>query len=89
MRMRRRKTVGTRLHRVYFWLWDGMYDRLDLDGPDWPFNVLDAIVERPAKWLLCKVYGHDVADDHCGKPEHRMCPWCNRSMANLPATPSR
>jgi len=23
--------------------------------------------------LLCAVGGHQVIDDHCGKPEHRYC----------------
>lgn len=79
-RLRKRKTIGTRLHRVYFWLWDGMYDRLSLDGPDWPYGLLDTLVERPAKWLLCKVYGHEPVHDQCGKPEHDHCAWCNRAM---------
>ena len=89
MRIRKRKTIGTRLHRVYFWLWDGMYDHLPDDAPDWAYTPLD-LFESAAKWVLCKVYGHEPQRDHCGKPEHDVCGWCNRSMPHMwqPATPS-
>jgi hypothetical protein len=79
-RIRNRQTVGTRLHRVYSWLSDGIYDRLPQDGADWPLNVLNALIERPGRWVLCKLYGHEPVRDQCGRPEHDFCGWCNRPM---------
>lgn len=88
MRIRKRKTTGTWLHRLYFWLWDGMYDWLDpYDGPEWPWGVLETCVERPARWVLCKVYGHEPLPDQCNMPEHDHCIWCNRLMPGLAPRP--
>lgn len=80
MRIRTRKTINTRLHRLYFFLWDKMYDRI----PEWvPANwwdMVETVVEDPAKWILCKIYGHSPEGDQCGIPAHDFCIWCNRSI---------
>lgn len=33
--------------------------------------------------ILCRAYGHEIVDDHCGKPEHRYCPWCGQNVQLL------
>lgn len=81
IKLRTRKTSGTRLHRVYFFLWDGIYDPFfEHDAPDWVSDALDSVVVRPSKWVLCQIYGHEPERDQCGMPEHDFCLWCNRSM---------
>lgn len=79
MRTRKRETIGTRLHRLYFWLWDGLSDRLD-PNITWRTNAIGYLVEKPGVWILCKVYGHEATPDQCGIPEHDFCVWCNRPM---------
>lgn len=94
MRLRKRKTIGTKLHKVYAYLWDDMYDKLierekDIlytpgvakkDPLSWRARFA---VEKSGLWILCKIYGHEPERDQCGIPEHDFCGWCNRSMPNM------
>lgn len=36
-------------------------------------RIIDAL-----NTALCDLYGHEIIDDHCGKPEHRYCAWCGK-----------
>ncbi len=38
-----------------------------------------ALIDRHGTWILCKLLGHHIIDDHCGQPEHRYCLWCWRT----------
>lgn len=42
-------------------------------------DVLEGIVEA-----ICETEGHQVDNDHCGKPEHRRCWLCGKSMPHAP-----
>lgn len=69
--------------RINLWLADGQYDWL----LRWRSNpVTDALIvaqevliERPVRWLLCRLFGHKVIAE-CPDPEHDGCVWCGRSM---------
>lgn len=37
-------------------------------------------VQVGAQKTLCLLAGHDPNRDHCGRPEHDYCLWCNKSM---------
>lgn len=50
-----------------FWSWD--------HGPTW---LHDAVA-----WTCCKIWGHQVYQDHCGLPEHDSCSWCNKVMPGM------
>lgn len=39
-------------------------------------DLLDRI-EAAVNVILCAEYGHDIENDHCGKPEHRYCVHCH------------
>lgn len=40
--------------------------------------LVDAEDDRYVQRSLCWVLGHEVEDDHCGKPEHRHCVFCHQ-----------
>lgn len=91
MRLRKRNTIGTKLHKVYAFLWDDMYDKLidrakqkelPKDKDPLPWRIAFAL-EKSGLWILCKIYGHEPERDQCGIPEHDFCGWCNRPMPNM------
>lgn len=81
MKLRTRETFNTKLHKVYIFLWDGMYDKFPLWEKYNLFCIfLEDVIERPTLWLLCKIYGHEPTMDHCMKPSHDLCLWCRKPM---------
>jgi hypothetical protein len=57
---------------------DGIIDdehEYPMDGTD--DDVLTEI-EAAVDEVLCRLYGHEIIDDQCGKPEHRFCAWCGK-----------
>lgn len=72
--------------RITHWLSDGQYDLCFKLGKKHPkisdliFNIQDRLIERPGLWLLCKLFGHLVYMDQCGRPEHDYCFSCGKSM---------
>lgn len=88
--MRKHKTIGTWLHRVYFFLWDDMYDYIDPGyRHDWLTERVEKYIENPILWLLCKIYGHEPVMDQCAKPEHDHCVYCNKLLPNMVSRPDR
>lgn len=67
--------------RINLWLVDRQHDWWIDKGPF--AEVLGSaqilFVERPARWVLCRVFGHKAIAD-CPDPGHDFCVWCNRSM---------
>lgn len=61
--------LGGRIHR--FWLaWHDWYVTIaghEIALPSWPWR------------LYCRIVGHRVSDDQCGRPEHRYCWVCSAS----------
>ena len=51
---------------------DGIYEPLDDDDDDEGFEVADRVVAA-AMAVVCDHYGHYVIDDHCLRPDHRLC----------------
>jgi hypothetical protein len=59
-------------------------DILDDDYPD--DGSADPAVEDIEQFALdrlCKEFGHDIAFDQCGLPEHRYCYWCFRRETTI------
>lgn len=46
-----------------------------MDGSD---DALLTEIENAVNAILCRTYGHEIIDDHCMKPEHRFCVYCER-----------
>jgi hypothetical protein len=68
--------------RINLWLSDTQYEWWMRCGA-WsdPFvNAQVRLIEKPAKWLLCRLFGHKAIGDQCGIPEHDFCVWCDRSL---------
>jgi hypothetical protein len=67
---------------LYSFVKDGIID----DQYGYPMNGEDDAVlteiEAAVDEVLCRLYGHEVIDDQCGKPEHRYCMWCGRIGAD-------
>ncbi len=75
-----------KMHRWLFHFDDQVYDFLVYDRRWRDVRWIDPlweIVERLFEGLhrfLCSVLGHEVIDDHCGKPAHRFCVYCRKSF---------
>jgi len=77
--------------RVIRWLWDVNDGRIGAVA----LALADRGYRRPSRlafWLSCRVdriarrvpHRCEVIDDHCGRPEHRFCVWCNRPAPHEP-----
>lgn len=71
--------VVRRRQNARFWIerqidrWDELAFQRDWHERWWipETGFLSAVFRR-----TCRVFGHDVIDDHCGRPEHRYCQIC-------------
>lgn len=60
---------------------DTIVDDLAEDGSE--DDVSDRVTEA-AMAVVCAHYGHYVEEDHCLKPDHRYCLWCQRRFPGIP-----
>lgn len=63
--------------------WDvvGQWDYAE-DGSD---DALSDELADAVNAILCAKYGHDIVDDHCGRPEHRYCVQCGKRESTINA----
>ena len=69
--------------QLNLWLADRQYDFLlrFRSNPVTDFLIVtqEWVIEKPARWLLCRLFGHKPIADQCGDPAHDYCVWCSRS----------
>jgi hypothetical protein len=68
--------------RINHWLSDDQYEWWVKRGP-WSDRFVEAqfwLIEKPARWVLCQLFGHEPIPDQCGRREHDYCVWCGRRM---------
>lgn len=59
---------------------DRMIDSLADDGSD---DEASDVIERLVLDKLCEMFGHEIEDDQCMKPEHRYCVYCRRPETTI------
>lgn len=81
--------TDSRLHRLRLWLDVGQYHRLETadDPAEWRWRPHD-ILKWAGLGLLCLVYGHQPERDHCMRPEHDRCRWCQKLMPGRAPRPA-
>jgi hypothetical protein len=57
-------------------------DRYDYPMDGSADDLLDE-VESAVLDIFCRVYGHEIIDDHCMIPEHRFCVFCMRRVTAI------
>lgn len=85
---RRREERWLRFYRWTRKAEERMDDWLVERVSDRTFDRIGTAYERGFVWLrrgYCLVAGHHrVVNDHCGKPEHRLCEVCDQRRPNEP-----
>jgi hypothetical protein len=63
-------------------VWDDIdektFDNMSDEEFDSYANKFDKI-----RALICYKFGHDIGDDQCGKPEHRLCHGCLQAESTI------
>lgn len=74
--------TDSRRGRINFWLVETQHDWwIERGKVAEAFGSLQiALIETPARWLLCRLFGHKPIPDQCGRPEHDFCVWCNHAL---------
>lgn len=79
--------MADRRARINLWLVDYQYNFLlrfrSNKVTDFLIVAQEWVVEKPARWLLCRVFGHKPIADQCGDHAHDFCVWCNRSTPHM------
>ena len=54
----------------------------DKSAPEFYYSMFEK-VEQEFRDFCCSKAGHEIVNDQCGKPEHRLCCYCTRSERDI------
>jgi len=69
-------------HAILDFLGDDIFDQRWYPE-DGSADEIAGEIAAQANVILCREYGHEIADDMCRKPEHRYCLYCGRLESDL------
>jgi len=72
------------MRRLTLWIWHH-----EDNWPDWLIDLraFDTACRTLAR-TECLLRGHEPVRDHCGRPEHDFCGWCDKAMPGQATRPA-